>query len=125
MNKLALHTEQAPQPVGVYSQAIRAGNTVYLSGQLGINPTGSELQPDFAIQARQMFCNLRAVCQAAGGDLSNIVRLGVYLTDMADFPTLNQIMSEYFTAPYPARSVVQVVALPKAGVVEADAIMVI
>lgn len=123
MGRKAVHAEQAPKSVGTYSQAIKAGNTVYLSGQLGIDPTSGELQQGFAAQAHQMFRNLRAVCHAAGGDLGDIARLGVYLTDMADFAALNEIMSEYFEEPYPARSAVQVAALPKSGLVEADAIM--
>lgn len=125
MGKKVIHTEQAPKAVGTYSQAIRAGSTVFLSGQLGINPMSGELQNGFAAQAHQIFCNLRAVCHAAGGDLSDIIRLGVYLTDMADFAMLNEIMSEYFETPYPARSAVQVAALPRSGLVEADAIMVL
>jgi reactive intermediate/imine deaminase len=125
MSKQVLHTEHAPQAVGTYSQAIRAGNTVYLSGQLGIEPVSGELQSGFAAQAHQMFRNLRAVCLVAGGDLGNIVRLGVFLTDMADFAELNRIMGEYFAAPYPARSAVQVAGLPRGGMVEADAVLVL
>lgn len=125
MNKQVLHTERAPQAAGTYSQAIRAGDTVYLSGQLGIEPVSGELQPGFAAQAHQMFRNLRAVCLAADGDLGDVVRLGVYLTDMSDFAELNQIMGEYFSTPYPARSAVQVAGLPKGGLVEADAVMVL
>ncbi|MBS1186128.1 MAG: reactive intermediate/imine deaminase [Burkholderiaceae bacterium] len=125
MTKEIIHTVQAPQAVGTYSQAIKAGNTVYLSGQLGISPDNGELQQGFPAQAHQMFCNLRAVCIAAGGDLSHVVRLGVYLTDMANFTALNQIMGEYFDAPYPARSAIQVGGLPRSGLVEADCIMVL
>lgn len=124
MNKIIIHSPQAPQAVGPYSQAVRVGDTVYLSGQLGIAPDNGELQAGFTAQAHQVFLNLRAVCQAAGGDLQNIVRLGVFLTDMQHFAEFNQIMTEYFTAPYPARAAVQVVALPKGGVVEAEAVMI-
>lgn len=120
-----VHTELAPKAVGTYSQAIQAGNTVYLSGQLGLSPENGELQNGFSSQAHQMFSNLRAVCRAAGGDLNDIVRLGVYLTDMADFAELNKIMGEYFSAPYPARSAIQVAGLPRDGLVEADAVMVL
>lgn len=124
MNKQVVHSEQAPKAVGTYSQAIQAGKTVYLSGQLGIEPAGGELKQGFTEQAHQMFQNMQAVCRAGGGELSDIVRLGVYLTDMGDFAALNQIMGEYFTAPFPARSAVQVAGLPRGGLVEADAVMV-
>jgi reactive intermediate/imine deaminase len=124
MSKQVVYSEQAPKAVGTYSQAIRVSETVYLSGQLGIDPASGELQQGFTKQARRMFQNLLAVCQAGGGELSDIVRLGVYLTDMADFAELNQIMAEFFTAPYPARSAVQVAGLPRGGMVEADAVMV-
>jgi reactive intermediate/imine deaminase len=125
MARKVLHTEQAPKAVGTYSQAIMVGNTVYLSGQLGLSPDSGELQKGFSAQAHQMFNNLRAVCRAGGGDLSDITRLGVYLTDMKDFAELNKIMGEYFSEPYPARSAVQVAGLPRGGVVEADAVMVL
>lgn len=124
MNKQVIHTASAPKAVGTYSQAILAGNTVYLSGQLGIVPETSELPDGFTAQAHQMFRNLRAVCHAGGGDLSDVVRLGVYLIDMTQFSELNRIMGEYFSAPYPARSAVQVVGLPRGGLVEADAVMI-
>ena len=124
MKNEIVHTKHAPQAVGIYSQAILAGETAYLSGQLGIDPANGELQQGFAGQSHQMLHNLRAVYQAAGGDLGDIVRVGVYLTDMGDFAELNRIMSEYFSAPYPARSAVQVAGLPRSGLVEADAVMV-
>ncbi len=123
MNKNVIHTHHAPQAVGTYSQAIQVGNLVFLSGQLGIDPASGELLGDFDTQTHQVFRNLRAVCQAAGGDLKDIVRLGVFLTDMACFARFNQIMGEYFTEPYPARAAVQVAGLPKGGRVEAEAIM--
>lgn len=97
---------------------------VFLSGQLGIDPSSNNLAEGFDAQAHQVFRNLRAVCQAAGSDLDEIVRLGVFLTDMSNFARFNEIMSEYFSAPYPARAAVQVAGLPKGGVVEADAILV-
>lgn len=124
MNKTIIHTNHAPQAVGTYSQAVRVGDTVYLSGQLGIDPGTGELIDGFGAQAHQVFRNLRAVCQAAGGDLQDIVRLGVFLTDMAYFAEFNQIMGEYFADPYPARAAVQVAGLPRGGVVEAEAVMV-
>lgn len=123
MSRKVIHTQNAPQAVGTYSQAVQVGGLVFLSGQLGIDPASGELQGDFDAQAHQVFCNLRAVCQAAGGDLKDIVRLGVFLTDMACFARLNQIMGEYFTEPYPARAAVEVSGLPKGGLVEAEAIM--
>lgn len=125
MGRNVVHSEYAPKAVGPYSQAIMADKTVYLSGQLGITPVSGELQIGFSAQAHQMFRNLRSVCQAAGGDLSDIVRLGVYLTDMTEFSELNRITGEYFSEPYPARSAVQVAGLPRGGLVEADAIMVL
>lgn len=124
MNKNVIHTHQAPQAVGTYSQAVRAGDMVFLSGQLGIEPANGTLLEGFEEQTHQVFRNLRAVCQAAGGDLGDIVRLGVFLTDMTNFARFNQIMGEYFVEPYPARAAVQVVGLPKGGVVEAEATMV-
>lgn len=124
MGQTIIHTLQAPQAIGTYSQAVQAGNMVFLSGQLGIDPASGDLLEGFEAQVHQAFRNLRAVCQAAGGDLKNIVRLGVFLTDMADFSRFNQIMGEYFIAPYPARAAVQVAGLPKGGLVEADAILV-
>lgn len=124
MNKTIIHTTLAPQAVGTYSQAVRAGDTVYVSGQLGIDPASGQLREDFAAQTHQVFQNLQAVCTAAGGDLQDIVRLGVFLTDMSCFAQFNQIMGQYFAEPYPARAAVQVAGLPRGGLVEADAIMI-
>ena len=124
MNKSIIHTNHAPQAVGTYSQAVQAGELVFLSGQLGIEPASGNLHGGFDDQAHQVFRNLRAVCQAAGGDLDDIVRLGVFLTDMGCFARFNQIMGEYFAEPYPARAAVQVGGLPKGGLVEAEGIMV-
>ena len=124
MDKAIIQSPHAPQAVGPYSLAVQAGNMVFLSGQLGIDPVSNDLLEGFDAQAHQVFRNLRAVCQAAGSDLQEIVRLGVFLTDMGNFARFNQIMSEYFSAPYPARAAVQVAGLPKGGVVEADAILV-
>lgn len=125
METSIIHTHRAPQAVGTYSQAVRAGDMVFLSGQLGIDPASGNLLVGFDAQAHQVFRNLQAVCQAAGGDLANIVRLGVFLTDMGDFAHFNQIMGEYFNEPYPARAAVQVAGLPKGGVVEAEATLVL
>ena len=123
MNKEVIHTTDAPQAIGTYSQAIRAGDLVFLSGQLGIDPLEGHLLEGFEAQTHQVFGNLRAITLAAGGNLSDIVRLGVFLTDLSNFARFNEIMGEYFTEPYPARAAVQVSALPKGGVVEAEAVM--
>ena len=123
MNKEVIHTTDAPQAIGTYSQAVRAGDFVFLSGQLGIDPAQGCLLDGFEAQTHQVFRNLRAISRAAGGDLSDIVRLGAFLTDLSNFARFNEIMREYFTEPYPARAAVQVSALPKGGVVEAEAIL--
>jgi len=125
MSKQIIHSDHAPKAVGTYSQAVQVGNTVYLSGQIGLDPVSGALVDGFEAQAHKVFSNLRAVCQAAGGDLGDIVKLGVFVTDLANFATLNEIMSQYFTAPYPARAAVQAAALPKGALVEADAVMVL
>ena len=116
----------APQAIGTYSQAIKVDNTVYLSGQIALDPSTMEIVgDDIDMQIRQVFDNLRAVAQAAGGDLPDIVKLNVFLTDLGDFPIVNEIMAEYFSQPYPARAAVGVAALPKGVGVEMDAIMVL
>lgn len=125
MSKEIIHSDNAPLAVGTYSQAIKVGNTVYLSGQIGLDPVSNVLVEGFEAQTHQVFKNLRAVCKAAGGDLSDIVKLGVFVVDLANFAKLNEIMSEYFTAPFPARAAVQAAALPKGAIVEADAVMVL
>lgn len=126
MNRSIIHTDQAPAAIGPYSQAVKVGQTVYLSGQIPLVPsTGALLDGTIEVQTRQVFENLTAVCQASGGSLSDIVRVGIYLTDLADFVAVNAVMAEYFQAPYPARSTIQVSALPKAAQVEIDAIMVL
>jgi reactive intermediate/imine deaminase len=124
MERQVIHTSHAPQAVGTYSQAIAVDRMVFLSGQLGIDPASGNLANGFDAQAHQVFRNLRAVCAEAGGELQDIVRLGVFLADMGDFFRFNQIMSEYFSEPYPARAAVQVVALPKGGMVEAEGILI-
>ena len=126
MTRSIIHTEHAPAAIGPYSQAVRAGQTVYLSGQIPLIPeTGALLEGGIELQARRVFDNMRAVCDAAGGSLSDIVRLGIYLTDLADFATVNAVMTEYFQAPYPARSTIQVSALPRGAQVEVDAVLVL
>ena len=121
-----IHTDSAPAAIGTYSQAVRAGGAVYLSGQIPLDPATMELaEGDIGAQIRQVFDNLAAVAEAAGGDLGNIVKLTVYLTDLGHFPRVNEIMAQYFQEPYPARAAVGVTALPKAAAVEMDAILVV
>ena len=117
--KRYIHTEAAPAAIGTYSQAVRTGHTVYLSGQIPLDPSTMELiGGDIDAQIRQVFDNLSAVAGAAGGSLFDVVKLTVYLVDIGDFPRVNEIMSEYFEKPYPARAAVGVSALPKAALVE-------
>lgn len=118
-------TDKAPAAVGTYSAGIKAGKTVFLSGQLGLDPVSGELAQSFEAQCRQAFRNVFALVEAAGGKPSNIVRQTVFLTDLANFATVNKVMSEIFTAPYPARSCVQISALPKGGLVEVEATVVL
>ncbi|MTW22161.1 RidA family protein [Allochromatium palmeri] len=126
MSKQIIRTDQAPRAIGTYSQAVRVGQTVYLSGQIPLVPETMELiDGDMADHIRRVFDNLRAVAQAAGGDLSDIVKLNVFLTDLNDFAQVNQIMAEYFQEPYPARAAIGVAALPKGAAVEMDAILVL
>lgn len=122
----AIHTSAAPAAIGTYSQAIRAANTIYLSGQIPLDPERMELVSGGAReQIRQVLDNLSAVARAAGGSLANIAKLNVFLTDLADFPLVNEVMSEYFSEPYPARAAIGVAALPKNATVEMDAILVL
>jgi len=119
-----VQTDQAPQAIGTYSQAVKTGNLVFLSGQIGLDPSTMELvSDDTKNQIDRVFSNLQAVCKAAGGDLGKVVKLTVYLTDLADFPTVNEVMANYFQSPYPARAAVGVAALPKGAAVEMDAIL--
>ncbi|MGI1679539.1 MAG: RidA family protein [Cellvibrionaceae bacterium] len=125
-NKAIIHTDQAPEAIGTYSQAVKVNNTVYLSGQIPLDPqTMTLVEGDFATQAHQVFKNLKAVCEAAGGSLEEIVKLNIFLTDLSNFPIVNEVMAEYFQKPYPARAAVGVKELPKGSIVEADGIMVI
>lgn len=126
MPRQLISTDQAPAAIGPYSQATRAGDTVYFSGQIALDPaTGAIVDGGIDAQARRAFDNLAAVCKAAGGSMDDIVRVGLYLTDLSEFATVNAIMGEYFSAPYPARSTIEVSALPKGAVFEIDAIMVL
>jgi reactive intermediate/imine deaminase len=124
-NRAVISTPEAPQAIGPYSQAVKANGVVYLSGQIPFDPATMQLvEGDIAAQARRVFANLRAVCEAAGGDLSQIVKLTIFLTDLGNFAEVNAVMAEAFTQPYPARSTVQVSALPRGAAIEIEAIMV-
>ncbi|SFK41282.1 RidA family protein [Lysobacter sp. cf310] len=126
MSKEIINTANAPAAIGPYSQAVRVGATVYLSGQIPLDPaSGLVIEGDIEAQAHRVFLNLKEVCEAAGGSLEQIVRLGLFLTDLGNFGKVNAVMGEYFNAPYPARSTVQVSALPRGVAFEADAIMVL
>ena len=124
MNKSIIQTADAPAAIGTYSQAVRVDHTVYLSGQIGLDPTSMQLVDGIDAQIHQVFKNLAAVASAAGGSLADVVKLYVFLTDLGDFPKVNEIMAQYFAAPYPARAAVGVAALPRGALVEADAVMV-
>ena len=124
MSRSIIATERAPAAIGPYSQAVRAGNTVYFSGQIPLDPaTGVLVEGDIQAQTRRVFDNLTAVAEAAGGSLAQIVRVGIYVTDLGHFAEVNAVMAEYFQAPYPARSTIEVSALPKGAQVEVDAVM--
>jgi reactive intermediate/imine deaminase len=121
--KQVIHTEAAPKAIGTYSQAVRCGDTIYLAGQIGLDPRTMEMVPGIEPQIRRVFENLRAVAAAAGGGLDDVVKLTVYLTDLGHFARVNEIMAAYFQAPYPARAAVGVASLPRGALVEIDAIM--
>ncbi|MCF6225182.1 MAG: RidA family protein [Xanthomonadales bacterium] len=124
--KDVIHTKQAPATIGPYSQAVNVGGTIYLSGQIPLDASSGKLiDGDFTARVQQVLKNLSAVCTAAGGNINDIVKLNVYLTDLGEFETVNTIMAEVFNPPYPARAAVQVAALPKGTDVEMDAIMVL
>jgi reactive intermediate/imine deaminase len=126
MTRKIIHTDQAPAAIGPYSQAVRVGNTVYLSGQIPLDPaSGLLVEGDISAQARRAFDNLRAVCVAAEGSLEQVVRLGLYLTDLDDFAAVNAVMGEYFKAPFPARSTIEVAGLPRGAGFEVDAVMIL
>ena len=125
-NKAVINTDKAPAAIGPYSQAIKAGNTVYLSGQIPLDPaTMALVSDDFEAQARQVFGNLQAVCEEAAGTLADVVKVNLYLVDLDNFAIVNKVMEEFFDAPFPARAAVGVKALPKGSQVEAEAVMVI
>jgi reactive intermediate/imine deaminase len=126
MAKEPIHTAQAPAAIGPYSQAIRAGNTVYLSGQIPLNPATMEMvKGDIRAQVRQVFDNLAAVAEASGGSLADAVRLTVYLTDLANFSVVNEVMAQYCKEPFPARAAIGVAQLPRGAAVEVDGILVL
>jgi reactive intermediate/imine deaminase len=126
MPRTAIHSDRAPAAIGPYSQATRAGGLVFFSGQIPLDPaTGELVAGDIAAQARRAFDNLRAVCEAAGGGMDDIVRVGLYLTDLSQFAAVNAVMGDYFAQPYPARSTIEVPALPKGAAFEVDAVMVL
>ncbi len=124
MSKEAIHSDNAPAAIGTYSQAIRSGNFVFLSGQIPLDPRTMEIiNGDFEARARQVFENLKAVAEAAGGNLNQVVKLTIFLTDLDNFAAVNGVMEDYFDQPYPARAAIGVASLPKGADVEADAIL--
>ena len=123
MPKRIIHTEAAPKAIGTYSQAVRCGNTVYLAGQIGLDPATMELVAGIGPQIQRVFDNLKAVAAAAGGGLGDVVKLNVYLTDLNNFARFNEVMATYFAEPYPARAAVGVASLPRGALVEVDAVM--
>ena len=126
MARIPISTEQAPAAIGPYSQAVRKGGMLFFSGQIPLDPaTGQLVEGDITAQARRVFDNLRAVCAAAGGSFDDVVRVGIYLTDLGDFAAVNAVMAEYFQAPYPARSTIEVAGLPRGAVFEVDAVLVL
>lgn len=124
MQRQALHSDAAPKAIGPYSQAIRTGDTVWLSGQIGLDPATGQLVDGLEAQAHRVFQNLRAVCAAAGGSLDDLVKVTLLLADIGDFAKVNEIMATYFSAPHPARATYQVAALPRGARIEVDGVMV-
>jgi reactive intermediate/imine deaminase len=125
MSRTIIHTDQAPSAIGTYSQAVKVGDTTYLSGQIGLDPASMEMvEGDISARIHQVFKNLSAVCEAAGGSLNDLAKVNVFLTDLAHFATVNEIMAQYFDEPYPARAAVGVAQLPKGTDIEIDGIMV-
>jgi reactive intermediate/imine deaminase len=124
MSRSIISTPNAPQAIGTYSQAVKCGNTVYVSGQIPLDPNTSDLvQGEMEVHVRRVFDNLKAIINAAGGDFSHVAKLNVFLTDLSNFALVNKIMAEYFTQPYPARAAIQVAALPKGAQVEMDCVV--
>lgn len=125
MTKQIIQTTSAPQAIGTYSQAVKVGDTVYLSGQIGLDPATMQMVEGIAAEVHRVFKNLRAVAEASGGSLADVVKLNIFLTDLSHFALVNTIMAEYFKQPYPARAAVGVASLPKGALVEADGVMVL
>lgn len=123
MNRAIISTDKAPAAIGTYSQAVKVGNTVYLSGQIALDPVSMTLRDGIEAQVVQVFDNLQAVCNAAGGSLQDIAKLNIFLTDLSHFALVNETMAKYFTAPYPARAAVGVASLPRGALVEMDGVM--
>jgi reactive intermediate/imine deaminase len=123
MTRKPVHTDAAPQAIGTYSQAVRCGDTVYLSGQIGLDPATMQMVDGIDAQIRRVFDNLKAVAAAAGGSLDDCVKVNVYLTDLGHFAKVNEIMATYFREPYPARAAIGVASLPRNALVEVDAVM--
>ncbi len=124
MTKEIIQTKNAPKAIGTYSQAVKTGNTIYLSGQIPLDPQSMQLVEGIEAQIHQVFKNLRSVVEAAGGQLSDIIKINIYLTDLSHFAMVNTIMGEYFTQPYPARAAVGVASLPRNALIEADGVVV-
>ncbi len=125
MPKAVISTPHAPSAIGTYSQAVRCGDTIYVSGQIGLDPVTMQLAEGIDAQVKRVFDNLKAVAEAAGGSLDDAAKLTIYLTDLAHFAKVNEIMAAYFKQPYPARAAIGVASLPRAALIEADAILVI
>jgi len=126
MAREIIHTDKAPKAIGTYSQAVKVGNTVYLSGQIPLVPETMEMvEGDMRAQVTRVFDNLKAVCEAAGGSLADIAKLNIFLTDLSHFPLVNEVMASYFSQPYPARAAIGVASLPRNAGVEMDGIMVL
>lgn len=123
MTKQIIQTQGAPAAIGTYSQAVKVGNTVYLSGQIGLEPATMQMMEGIEAQVHRVFSNLKAVAEAAGASLADVVKLNIYLTDLSHFALVNTIMAEYFSQPYPARAAVGVASLPRGALVEADGVM--
>lgn len=123
MNRAIISTDKAPAAIGTYSQAVKVGNTVYLSGQIALDPVSMTLQEGIGAQVVQVFENLKAVCEAAGGSLQDVAKLNIFLTDLSHFALVNETMAQYFREPYPARAAVGVASLPRGALVEMDGVM--
>lgn len=125
MQKHIIQTDRAPAAIGTYSQAVRVGDTVYLSGQIGLDPASMQMVDGIDAQIARVFDNLKAVAEASGGSLDNLVKLNVFLVDLANFPKVNEAMAKYFAPPFPARAAIGVASLPRGALVEADGVLVL